>query len=107
MHRPLGQSNAGREEVPAWLIQIYGSAVWFCVNMMAAAVDGFTRSPSFPVAKLVVLSSLLQVKKDSSRGYYFENQMVVALGGSGADKGYDPQNMGIGYCNMSHRNSPQ
>nr|GMC47508.1 hypothetical protein Iba_chr01aCG11970 [Ipomoea batatas]GMC98503.1 hypothetical protein Iba_chr05dCG17150 [Ipomoea batatas]GMD14876.1 hypothetical protein Iba_chr07bCG10650 [Ipomoea batatas]GMD26370.1 hypothetical protein Iba_chr08dCG3620 [Ipomoea batatas]GMD58408.1 hypothetical protein Iba_scaffold48285CG0010 [Ipomoea batatas] len=34
---------AGREELLASSIQIYGSAVWFCVNA-AAAAEGVTRS---------------------------------------------------------------
>nr|GMD75850.1 hypothetical protein Iba_chr13bCG4670 [Ipomoea batatas] len=46
------------------------------------------RSPSFPVAKLVVLSSLLQVKKHSRWGCTvdFTWRMVVALGGRVAEE---------------------
>lgn len=42
MHRRLRQSNAGMEEVPPSLIQIYGPAVWFCVNV-ASDADGAVR----------------------------------------------------------------
>nr|GMC48193.1 hypothetical protein Iba_chr01aCG18410 [Ipomoea batatas] len=38
----LRQSNAGMEEVPPSLIQIYGPAVWFCVNV-ASNADGAVR----------------------------------------------------------------
>nr|GMD75849.1 hypothetical protein Iba_chr13bCG4660 [Ipomoea batatas] len=111
MHRPLRQSNAEMEEVPPSLIQIYGPVVWFCVNV-ASDADGavrdlridstleieaghffpstfmLPRSPSFPVAKLVVLSSLLQVKKHSRWGCTvdFTWRMVVALGGRVAEE---------------------
>nr|GMD43740.1 hypothetical protein Iba_scaffold1320163CG0010 [Ipomoea batatas] len=109
MHRPLRQSNAGMEEVPPSLIQIYGSAVWICVNVASDAdgavgdlrieSTGWALLPEYvhvakisiipgPVAKLVVLSSLLQVKKHSRWGCTVDItwRMAVALGGRVAEE---------------------